>query len=119
MAADPPPIPRTMSARKDRGAAATEAATTSAKKKAESKAAAAAAAAAATAIDDDSRASSPPPIDQSEPFVRPLLDYERFQHNLPLLYDCFIHSNLEWPSYACACQFTPHTAQRHEAEADE
>jgi hypothetical protein len=50
-----------------------------------------------------SGASSPDPDSAApEPFVRQLMDYEAWKETLPVLYDCFIHSNLEWPSYACA-----------------
>jgi len=40
--------------------------------------------------------------DAAEPFVRDVLEYESWKESLPVLYDCFLHSNLEWPSYACA-----------------
>jgi hypothetical protein len=50
--------------------------------------------------DDSSRSDSSAPM--TDPFVRALDAYDSWKQNLPLLYDCFIHSNLEWPSYACA-----------------
>jgi hypothetical protein len=40
--------------------------------------------------------------DEPQIMIRAADEYARWKRNLPLLYDCFIHSNLEWPSYACA-----------------
>jgi hypothetical protein len=53
------------------------------------------------ALDDDD-ARSEGSGGSSEPFVRQLDAYDSWKQNLPILYDTFIHSNLEWPSYACA-----------------
>lgn len=88
----PPHVTRdTMSSKKDRDGGGGG---SSAKKKGGGGRASSAAAAPAV-----SRSPSPPAV---EPFVRAVSEYNTWKSTLPVLYDCFMHSNLEWPSYACA-----------------
>lgn len=39
---------------------------------------------------------------QNDTFVRNVDNYNQWKSHIPYLYDVFLHTNLEWPSYACA-----------------